>query len=88
MSGTREISWTDIEDLLTLTQDQSQKLLALLNTKLSQVSSPASDANATVADRRKYLAAMMNALPDQALSFLGDEQRARLKSLLAVMSQP
>ncbi len=87
VSGTREVTWIDVEDLLSLTGDQSQRLLALLNEKLNEVSAKVGTSPTTVADGRAQLASLIESLPDKALSFLDNEQRAKLKSLLVLLSQ-
>ena len=87
VSGNREVAWTDIENLLSLNMDQSGKLLALLSEKLREVSSQVGDSQATATDGRAQLAALIESLSDQTLSFLDSEQQAKLKSLLTALSQ-
>ncbi len=87
VSGTREVTWTDIETLLGLSKDQSHKLLALLNSRLTEVSSRLGKSQTNVTDSRAHLKALIESLPDQSLAFLNDEQRAKLKTLLTSLSQ-
>ena len=87
VSGTRQIDWTDIEEVLNLTKDQSQKLLALLNKKFEEVSSQMSGTSAATSGGQGRLTALLESLPDRALSFLSDQQRAKLKALLVALSR-
>jgi hypothetical protein len=85
--GSREVAWTDIENLLSLNMDQSGKLRALLSEELREVSSQVGDSQATATDGRARLTALIASLSDQALSFLDNEQRTKLKSLLTDLSR-
>ncbi len=87
VAGTRNVSWGDVETLLDLTEDQSNKLLALLNSKLAVVSSAAHGSQPDMAGSRAQLAAVLESLPDSSLSFLQQEQRRKLRDLLTQLGQ-
>ena len=67
--------------------DQSGKLRALLSEELGEVSSQVGDSQANATDGRARLTALIASLSDQALSFLDNEQRTKLKSLLTDLSR-
>ncbi len=88
LSGKMVITWADVEDVLGLTEKQSEQLLSLLNggaagkLPIGQI-----DTTKIVIESRENFATFINTLPEKALTFLTEQQLQYLQSLLEQINQ-
>ena len=87
LSGKPEITWADLESVLGLSRDQSNKLLSLLRGESNGGTTDNLDTTKIVIENGEDFAAFVKSLPEQAFSFLSDKQRQDMQAMLEVISQ-
>jgi hypothetical protein len=88
LSGKPEFTWADLESVLGLSKDQSNKLLSLIRGESNGGTTDKLDTTKIVIENGEDFAAFVKTLPEQAFSFLSDEQRQDMRAMLDVISQP
>ncbi len=82
LSRHKNVAWSEVEAVLGLTKQQSEKLLTLMRADSSEFSIDQIDTTKIVIANRQEFANFLETLPDQVFAFLSAEQQRQLQTML------